>query len=72
MSEAIYISKKCGIYCHTMRHFYASKMNLIKGSQDWFKVLICDMFDTQLDFAPGKFVLQLSVCILKEKNWFNF
>ena len=24
MSEAIYNSKKCGIFCHTMRHFDAS------------------------------------------------
>ena len=52
MSEAVYNSKKCGIFCHTMRHFYASKMNLIKGSQYWFKVLICD---TQHDFANNNY-----------------
>ena len=26
---------------------------VLKGSQYWFKVLICDMFDTQLDFADN-------------------
>ena len=30
MAEAVYNSKKCGSFCHTIRHFNASQMYVIK------------------------------------------